>query len=354
MSTPPTIPPTSPPPFGNASTLLTIMGILLILGGLGCGGGTIAYTVAMPMLLNSSLYTGTAGGPATTTAETFEAMRPMMVLSSILYCGFGLGIAWLGIGSIRARRWSWKLLVALGWLWVGLVGLGAVSYGFTLPQMMEGMKAGLPRSTGGPSGSFFVIMMIIGVIFGSMIYVTPGVALIVVYRLRDVRLTCEWRDPAPRWTDPVPLPILVLWLLLTVSFFSIATFAPMYLGLIKIPGMATLSPMVGRIGWLTALVLIGFATRDVAAMRLRGWWLSLSTVIFGTAVAVWTALHYDVMQMYREMKMPEETLRQMEKMLNGMSYWIPALITGLAMIGYLLWLKRFFAQENQNETSVAG
>jgi len=129
----------------------------------------IAYTIAMPMLLNSSLSSGYQGR----LGDVCGDVSPVMVLSSVFYCGFGLGIAWLGIGSIRARRWSWKLLVAVGWLWVGLVGLGAVSYGFILPQMMDGMEAGLPSSAGGPSGSFLVIAMIIGVVIGFMVYITP-------------------------------------------------------------------------------------------------------------------------------------------------------------------------------------
>jgi hypothetical protein len=278
----------------------------------------------------------------------FDSMGPTMVLSAIFYGGLGLGVAGLGVGSILTKRWAWRLALSLGWLWVLLIGLSAVSYSFLIPQAMSqvgALSSGAPGPSG-PSvspmgGSLGILMMGVVVTIVLLIYLMPGAILIVIYGMRSARVTCEHCDPNPRWTDAVPIPVLVLWLLFVVTAFGLVAFAPLYWGLIQIPGMP-LRPPLATVAWALALPLLVFTARELGAMRLRGWWISVFLTILGSVVSVVWLSNYDIMQVYRDMNWPEEQLKSMETLMSGLDLWIPAAAGGSIMIGYVFWLKRFF------------
>ena len=80
--------------------------------------------------------------------------------------------------------------------------------------------------------------------------------------------------------------------------------------------------------------------------RLRpvGWWLTLILfVVFGASATI-TFSRIDLMDLYRRMGYPEqqlEVLRQMP-MFTGGNFAIYIGVMFLAIIGYLLWIRRFF------------
>ena len=312
---------------------------MLILGGLGCGGCMGAYSLFAFQFLSQVNPEGAPPG--------FDSVRPMMTLTGILYFGFGLGVAWLGVGSILTKRWAWKLAVSLGWLWVLLIVLTAVSYSFVLPQFIRQMSAmaSSPTLPGGgsspPPAGGMEIAMIVGMAIGLLFYLTPGVILIVIYSLRSARTTCEYRDPKPRWTDAVPIPVLMLWLLFVILVFGLIAFAPAYWGLISIPGMGVRPPIATAI-WAIIVPLLILAIRDLGAMRPRGWWISITVTIVGTVGSVAVMQGYDIMEVYRDMKFDEAQLKQMESIVSGLDLWIPAAAAGTILTGYVFWLKRFF------------
>ena len=47
-----------------------------------------------------------------------------MIPGIVLYFVLAVALVWLGVGSIRARRWAWTLTVVLSWMWLimGVVG----------------------------------------------------------------------------------------------------------------------------------------------------------------------------------------------------------------------------------------
>jgi hypothetical protein len=92
-------PSTAPvPTAGNASGVLTVFGLILALAGLGCGLAMAGYVFLLPSLLPP--------GAAAETVAFQEASRPVMILTTVFYGVLGLAVVWLGIGSIRARRWA--------------------------------------------------------------------------------------------------------------------------------------------------------------------------------------------------------------------------------------------------------
>ncbi len=47
-----------------------------------------------------------------------------------------------------------------------------------------------------------------GAIVAAIVLIGAPIVWIIFYSRRDVRLTCEWRNPKPSWTDACPLPVL--------------------------------------------------------------------------------------------------------------------------------------------------
>lgn len=335
---------------GNASGLLTVVGICLILGGLGCGTAVIGYTFALPMLIQSvPTGGGSVPGPADGLDAMQETMRPVMILNSITYGAVALGVAWLGIGSIRARRWAWKIALALGWLWVAVIILSVISYSFIFPKLMNSFS--VPASPGAPtlSGPVLTAIMIVSAGIGLMFYLSPGVMLIVVYGLRNVRLTCERQDPNPCWTDRVPIPVLSFWLLLMFSLFTLLEFSPVYLGFIKAPGISGLlpRPAVVLVCLTAALPALGLACWDLASMRIRGWWISLFLCLAGCASLIWNGFNLDLVSLNRELNMPEEDLKLLESLGKG-ALLLPTIFISIPILGYVIWLKRFFQRPAQS------
>lgn len=322
------------PTAGNASGVLTVFGLILVLAGLGCGVAMAGYVLLLPSLLPP--------GPAAETVAMQEASRPVMILTTVFYGVLGLAVVWLGIGSIRARRWAWKTALASGWLLVALVVLTGVSYSFILPRIMGNMAQSVSFTTGGLPPSLLTALSFVGLFIGLLFYATPGIILIVVYSLRNVRLTCERRDPGPCWTDRVPLPVLAFWLLMFSSLSAFLVFSPVYLGWMKSPGMSDLLPQPARFAlWGGGVPMLAWACRDLARMNPRGWWLSLAICLAGCLGAIWFGANYDLLEVIRAMQVPEESLLVYQSFEKG-AMLLPAATSGILLLGYVIWLKRFF------------
>jgi MFS family permease len=336
--------PHPPAPSGDSRILLVIAGLLLILGGLGCGGGLATWMMITWQMMQHP------GAPVQFTPEELAHTPPNMIMMAILYAGFGLGLAWLGVGCILTRRWAWKLALSAGWLWVLLVVTGVIAYAFIIPQFVQNLTAlasttvpsggSSPSPTfGGPSLQMFFILL--GVLIVVMFYLAPAIALIIVFGLKSTRVTCEFRDPTPRWTDAVPVPVLVLWLLFVTTAFGLVALAPGYWGLV--PFTVKVDPRVSVPIWMLVLIALVLASRDLAAMRMRGWWLSLAIVICGGAAGAIMMQHIDPMLAYQNASIPEEQKKKMIEMATNISYWIIPAVSSVLITCYVFWLRRFFA-----------
>ena len=52
----------------------------------------------------------------------------MMIPGIALYLMLAVAFIWLGVGSIRARRWAWTLTVVLSWMWLIMGVAGFVGF----------------------------------------------------------------------------------------------------------------------------------------------------------------------------------------------------------------------------------
>lgn len=209
--------PDLPPPSTNLRPLCIVMGILMCLGSLGClcGGGFYGGAIMSIQTMAENMLE--IDDPAT--LDIIDQLNPVAVKAGLTLVIMTITITvvgmWLGIGSMMCRRWAQKLLLAMGWTWAAFQVMSFISTIITIPaalkfnQAIQGIATpGAGAAPMGASGVADVIQQIITQI-GSLV---PPVILIIVYGLRNVKLTCWHADTKTRWTDDVPTPALAVWI----------------------------------------------------------------------------------------------------------------------------------------------
>ena len=313
----------------DRSTGLMVFGVMTILL------GAVAALFSVVMLL--SLAVSTVVPNANMNAET---VLPGM----FIYVGAAVALIWLGIGSIKARRWARALLLIMSWSWlvVGVLDIGVV--GFVLPKVL----ANLPMPEG-PDHTPIPVQpgMVVGIVIFTMVFM--GIFMIVLpavwlffYSSRHVKLTCEWRDPVVRWTDLCPLPVLALALWLVFSAFSLIAMTLM--PYIAAPFFGMLVSGIAARGVYLAMGAIWLgAAWLLYRLDSRGWWLALAGCIAFALSSVITYSQHDMIEMYRLMHYPDAQLAQIEKsgLLKGntMAYVTPLFMVPL--IGYMAYVKKY-------------
>jgi hypothetical protein len=168
-------------------------------------------------------------------------------------------------------------------------------------------------------------------------------ALVLFYTSRHVRVTCELADPQPAWTDACPLPVLAasLWM----AFGTVMMLVIMAGGQAAVPLFGTL--LVGAPGILASLPLVliwAYLAWALYALRPAGWWAALAWFLVMGASAVVTFARVDLMELYARMGYPEQQLDAIRRMpgLTGANLAAYSAVMFAAMVGYLLWIRRWF------------
>ena len=104
--------------------------------------------------------------------------------------------------------------------------------------------------------------------------VLPGIWML-FYRSKNVKMTCEVRDPVPRWTDRCPLPVLAVSLWAAVGTVAMLLFPIFYGGVLPFFGIF-LSGISGSAVWLVIAVLWGYSARALYRLERSGWWILLA------------------------------------------------------------------------------
>jgi hypothetical protein len=188
------------PEIRDRSSALIIVGSIEILLGIGCA-------LLIPLSLLAVSVTGSLGASG---AET-RSIGAMMALYGVAAAVF----VWIGVGTIRARRWAREVMLSLSWIWLvtGVCSL-AVS-GWMLPVLLSDLGGG----SGYPTGFMSLVLVATVAVLGFLYVVLPG-AFILFYRSRHVAETCQKRDPKPQWTDGLSrrlLTLTILWVMLAAS-----------------------------------------------------------------------------------------------------------------------------------------
>jgi hypothetical protein len=317
-----------PLPLPDRSTGLLVFGVLTIL--LGALAGLMTLMMALGSVMAAR---GHVAG-----AE----MSPGAVLPALLvYGGLTVALVWLGIGSIKARRWARALLLILAWsgLAVGVPTLVAMA--LVVPKVITASAAQMPEGPNQVSSEQMgTVITIVSLGVGLMFLAVP-VAGILFYGRRDVRATCERRDPVPRWTDACPLPLLAVSLWLAAAVPSVALLPLSNHGVVPLFGGFVRGAASAGLCLLLTALLAWMAWR-LYRRDARAWWALLALMALGCASNLLTFVRHGGADLYRQMGYPEEQVEQIAAtgVLDGsLMLWLSA-GTIIPLFGYLLWVKR--------------
>jgi hypothetical protein len=319
------------PDYKDRSTGLLIFGILTLL--LGCLAGLIVLLVLFGQVM----------APKAPDAPPVNHAAILPVIG--IYGGLAVALVWLGIGSIKARRWARALLLIFSWCWLIMgVGMTAImpfimsKFSKSFANLPPNAKTGQPAM---PPGAITDIVIFMTLFFFVLFVVVPAVWTF-FYNSRHVKATCEARDPVTRWTDACPLPVLAisLWTWLAVPMMLVWPLT----GMAVMPcfGMFVSGLPAGLFCVVIAAVW-GWAGWWLYWLDARGWWLIFVAMVLFMVSALLTYAHHDISEMYQLQGLPQAQIDQMQKMGlltgNRMS-WFTALCS-LPFLGYLLFIKKY-------------
>ena len=320
-----------PPTHTDRSTGLVIFGVIQIILGL-------MAALMIPLVALGALFSRLAPG---------GSMRPgQYVSASVTYLFFATGLVWLGIGSMRTKRWARALTLVISWYWLIVGVLITILLTAVLPVSMKAALQ-VQRNTAGapptavPTGVMAVILTII-IVFCAIVLVVIPIAFVVFYSREDVAATCRYRDPVEPWTDRTPLPVLGA----SVVFFVGALY-------LLVTGFSTpvfpffghyLTGIAGFACFLALALLDGVLAVVLFRLKPAGWWIAVLSVPIRLLSMGLTYTRADLMQAYSKMGMSDAQLQVLQSspfLRSHVILWW-SLLSLVIFFGYLLWLKRYF------------
>jgi hypothetical protein len=300
----------------DRSTRLLILGILFILG----GGLCLLIVPLMLWAMNAS------------PPEQVHRGSIMPIIG--VYSGLGIAGIALGIGSIRCRRWARDLILSLG-----SFGLTAGVPGCIAAIFMVGktMKASMAQSGTEISEGALTAIVILMSIFYSFIFIGLPLAIVLLYRGKNVLQTCIARSGPGGWTSHLTIPQIVCTLICFLLFVN-TLLLPLYMPAVMIWDFIITGPPAIAI-LITFAALTGYATWGLYYQTAAAWWLGLISIIviclnYGIAFYVG-----DIAEFYRAMNFSAEqiTLIQDSGVIASMRYlWISSLAYILIALGFFL------------------
>ncbi len=211
--------------------------------------------------------------------------------------------------------------------------------GFFMPRILA---ASPPNGPALPPGMLPVIVVMQLIFMSVLLVVIPGV-LVFFYSSRHVKATCEARDTVRHWSDACPLPILAVVCGLWLGTVMMLIFPLAYGG--AMPFFGTI--VSGLPGTLLAMGLAGLSLWIGwmwYRLKVIGWWALAATMIVLSLSNIITFSHLDIMELYQKMGFPQaqiDLIRQQGLISSRFMVW-NSLVWIAPMLGYLLWVKRFF------------
>lgn len=318
--------------YSDRSTGLTIFGIAQIILGL-------LAALMVPLIALTAFMSRLAPGGG--------AMRPIQYISgSLTYIFAAAALITLGIGSVQMKRWARALTLVTSWYWLIMGVLVTALFTAVLPVITRSAMRTQANAAGVPSAEVsagvMAVMLTLVIVFIAFFLVVVPIAFVVFYSRKDVAETCRQRDPVERWTDRTPLPVLGA----SMIFFTGA----MYMLLV---GVTTpLFPFFGKYltGVAGASCFMLLAALDlylaIALFRLKSaaWWIAIVTVPLRILSMALTYGRADIMQAYSRMGWSDSQIQKLNAnpiIHSHVALWW-SLVSMVALLGYLVWLKRFF------------
>lgn len=320
--------------FKDKKTGLVAFGIIQIIFGGFC-------VLAVPFMILGML-ASTISGKGTTAPMNAR----MMVPSVLFYALLAVWFIFMGIGSIKARRWARALLLVSSSVWL-ICGIGGLIFMFLfIPSMYDQMAKNtqMPRSA-------VIVMKSVMVGFMTVFYVIIPAALVLFYGNKNVKATCEFRDPQVRWTDKCPLPVLAVSLIsgiwaVSMLFMGFYGWTMPFFGFI-------LSGMTGAGAALIVMLLSAYVAWGTYRLDIKAWWCSLLLTITWALSTSITFSRVSIWDFYEKMNFPKQQLDMMRQydMLQTSTLAVLAGLWSLGLLAYLLYIRRYFVHPPDQESS---
>lgn len=321
-------PPELPPNFVDRKATLSVFGALhIVIGGI--------CALLLPLVIASSLILravpqGQAEAPDTHT----------LAMTILFYGLAAVYFIWVGIGSIQARRWARALITAGSWMSLTFGTVGFLASLLYMPPMYAHMaRTGqIPSAAAGIATVLVLLLM-------AVIYVVLPATIAIVYTHRNMRLTCETRDPQRRWTDLTPLPVLALSMCCAV--FSVSILLSTFYGVVPCFGVLAKGPAAVAFS-LTASVLGAFLAVGIFKRMRVAWMATLVLILVLGTSAIVTYLNVNMMELYAAIRISPKQLKMMAGMEDIMapSRWIPWLTLLMTVaVGYMIYVLKYFKTE---------
>jgi hypothetical protein len=329
---PPVVAP-PPPAYKNRSGGLVVFGVFTILLGV-----FSAFMVPM-MLLGQALNARNPNAPASSLA--------MLLPGLFLYGGLAVVLIWLGIGSIKCRRWARALLLIIAWSWLvmGVAGMGVMVV--IMPKVLANISSNMPSNQPGLSPAALDSVMMVSCLVVGFIFILIPAVWVFFYGSRHVKATCEARDPVPRWTDACPLPVLALSLWLWVGVPMLALMPLAYHVVAPFFG-GFLTGAFGGLFYLVMAAVWAWAAWRLYRLDVRAWWVMLAALLLFCVSSLLTYMNHDILEMYQLMGYPEAQIKQMQNigfLTGNRTAWLTC-CSMVPFLGYLIFVKKYLRTEN--------
>lgn len=318
------------PVYQDRSAGLVVMGILEICLALLC-----LLFLSFMVIATLSLAASPAGRNAGLNSRS-------MLGGGLVYLFAGVFFAFLGIGTLRARRWARTIGLVTSWMWLIIGIFSTLGMTLILPRMMAGISAAAGPGASPAVGTFMTGCV---AIFLLLLYIVlPGI-LLLFYRGANVKATFQARDPNIPWTDRVPVPVLALTLMLVLA--GAGSLLALSYGIFPLFG-TLLTGFPAVLGILVTAALCGVLAWGVYGRRPAAWWAAVVFFVLGcvNGSLLFLGGSAGIHRMYEAMMSPAQ-LQQIDRMGLTEIYSSPAMLAFVAVgwlgaFGFLIWTRRFF------------
>lgn len=312
--------------FKDRKTSLVVLGVIQIIIGSFCA-------LMVPLMIMGMIALNMAG------KDGVEGPKPgAMIIGFVFYALLAVWFIWMGIGSIKARRWARAIILITSWMWLICGLLGFIFILMVVPSIYDqmGQDERLPEGVA-------VVMQIVMLVFMSVIYIIIPGLFVLCYKGKNVKATCEYRDPKVRWTDKCPLPVLGVSLVCAVWAVSIPLTVVNNRGTVPFFGVL-LGGVTGAIVILALSLLLAYSAWSMYKLDINGWWCGL-LVNVGWSLSSIITLSCVSMESYFEKTGVSE--QQMESMKNIGIIWKNVMAPGMVfwlvvVLAYFIYIRKYF------------
>ncbi len=269
--------------------------------------------------------------------------------SALLYAALAVFFVWMGIGTVKGRRWARTLMLVVSWIWL-LCGALGVAFWFLLGPSF--LAAASPSDSPLGDSVRTVALASAGVVLLFLGVVLPG-SFVLFCSGKNVRATFEMKDPQPRWTDRCPAPVLTLSLLLGVCALTPVFWIPH--GIFPFFGRV-LRGIPAACAGLGYLLVFGFLARETYLRKMSGWWGTVVVFVLLPALALFFFRKESLAALYAEMGVDTDRLLGLQDYLEWMQSNTRLLGAAFVLINLacMLWLRKYFTPAGVGRAQSSG